>query len=223
LEKHNNGYITPITLADSAYEKIRKAIVTGELKSGEKLSEPELCKVYGISRSPIRGALNRLRMEGLIISETNKSAYVWNPNLKDIEEILSLRCNFESFASEIIIDQISDEECSEMIEVIKKQEIANATSDFFRLIALDREFHYFIISKSKHTRVIRFWEMIMSQWEVLMHKRFSSRKGLAYTVLTDHYHIVSALKNKNIIQLLKLHIEINKRVTKELIEELGKV
>lgn len=216
---NNHGFetIMPITLADGAYEKIRNAIILGELEFGEKLSELSLCEMFGISRSPIRSALTKLTSEGLIISQTNKSAYVWNPTSDDVLEIISLRRNLEMLASEIIISKIDEQDCMKMKEIIKMQERAIEENNFLELIHLDRKFHYLFVSKSNHSRLIKVWQMIMGQWEVLMHKRYKVNPILTGSVPEDHNEILNAFCNRNLETVNKLHYQINDRVTKELI------
>jgi len=217
----NNPYksniIKPTSLADSAYENLRVAIITGELESGFKLSEIELSQRFGISRSPIRIALTRLTSEGLIISELNKSSYVWAPTSEDIFEILSLRRNLEILASEIFISQINEHDLKALENIIKMQDKSIDSGDFLQLIQLDRNFHYYFIAKSKHSRLIKIWTMIMGQWEVLMHKRYYKDHKLTKTVSEDHNEILTTFRSKDLKKLISLHYEINQRVKEELV------
>ena len=85
--------------ADKAYTKIRTAILTGELGHGENLSERELGLRIGLSRTPVREAINRLRIEGLVLLERNSRNFVARFSGKDVEEILGLKAILEGHAA----------------------------------------------------------------------------------------------------------------------------
>src|SRR5690625_146717 len=77
---------------------LRKAILKGELKAGEKLVQSELAEVIGVSRMPIREALRTLEIERLITIEPHKGAVVRSISKHDIEEIYELRTILEPLA-----------------------------------------------------------------------------------------------------------------------------
>src|SRR5690625_3011319 len=77
---------------------LRKAILKGELKAGERLVQTELAEAIGVSRMPIREALRTLETEGLIVMEPHKGAIVRSISIEDIKEIYELRLALEPLA-----------------------------------------------------------------------------------------------------------------------------
>lgn len=212
--------IDHITLTEQAYQMIRDAIINGEIHFGEKLTEVSVSKKLGISRSPIRNAFLKLANEGLIYIETNKCAHIWMPTKKDVSDIISLRCNLEKFASEIIISKIGNEFLEDMRENISEQEETLIRQDTLRLIHLDRKFHSLIVGKANNLRLFKYWEMLMGQWEALINIRYKVKPSLVDTVIQDHNKFFEAYKTKNINLVNEIHHETNDRITKELIEGL---
>lgn len=83
------------TLADQAFNALKEAITTGKLKAGETLAEEKVGKDLGVSRTPLRDALSRLAMEGLVIYEPGKPALVAGFSKEDSLEYMELRSILE--------------------------------------------------------------------------------------------------------------------------------
>ena len=86
------------TLHIRVFEEIEHAILGGELKSGENLTESRLSKELGVSRTPVREALRQLELEGLVRTVPNKGAVVVGVTEKDIEDIYVIRTRIEDLA-----------------------------------------------------------------------------------------------------------------------------
>jgi len=91
--------ITRSNLGERVYRLLWDRILDRRLHPGEKLSDVRLSDELGVSRTPVREALNRLVQDGIIKSEPNRGFYVASFSAKDIEEIYDLRAALESAAS----------------------------------------------------------------------------------------------------------------------------
>ena len=80
-----------IPLRDIVFKTLREAIVTGELKPGERLMEIKLANEMGVSRTPVREAIRKLEQEGLVCLTARKGAEVAPINAKDLREVLEIR------------------------------------------------------------------------------------------------------------------------------------
>jgi DNA-binding GntR family transcriptional regulator len=85
--------------AESAYRHIRHAIITGTLRSGDKLKEAQLAQRIGVSRTPVRQALHRLGGEGLVVLERYRESTVARFTGADVAEIFRLRAMLEADAA----------------------------------------------------------------------------------------------------------------------------
>lgn len=94
------------TLSKQVVRAIRHQIFSGALKPNQRVVEAEIAAEMGISRGPVREAIAELEKEGLIITYARKGTYVKSFELKDIEEIYTLRALLEGFAVTLAIDRL---------------------------------------------------------------------------------------------------------------------
>jgi DNA-binding GntR family transcriptional regulator len=93
---------TPQNLTALAYESIKKSILEGNLGDDVRLTEESLSQQLGISKSPIREALNGLQNEGLIRLEPRRGAYLRRFTIKEVEDLYNLREALEVYAVSIV-------------------------------------------------------------------------------------------------------------------------
>lgn len=84
------------TMSDQVYHILKNAIVAGEFQWGEQLKEVQLSKQLNVSRSPVREALKRLNLDGLVINVPHKGVYVKQVTRSEIQDVMDLRYLFES-------------------------------------------------------------------------------------------------------------------------------
>ena len=82
------NYDEYIPLRDIVFKTLREAIITGDLKPGERLMEIKLANELGVSRTPVREAIRKLELEGLVIMTARKGAEVAPINEKDLRDAL---------------------------------------------------------------------------------------------------------------------------------------
>jgi DNA-binding GntR family transcriptional regulator len=213
--------IAPVSLTDRVTEQIRKAIVLGQLAPGEKLTETVLATQLGVSRSPVREALSRLEIMGLVKSTTNYSACVWSPTTQDVEDIYSLRAMLEIYACEQALTRLSSEDFARLEQEIKRQESLIKLVDYVALVNSDRAFHELVVLRANNSRLLIFWDQLISQWEVLTVRRWRfDADRVMVRLLADHQAILEAMKAGDLALLTQLHRRINTELceeTKELI------
>ena len=93
-------------LGEVVFDHLREAILSGELKPGERLMEITLAEQLGVSRTPVREAIRKLQKEKFVEMVPRKGAYVANLTAKDIIDVLEIRIILEGFASELAADKI---------------------------------------------------------------------------------------------------------------------
>ena len=102
-------------LSTNLYSELQEDILTGKLKTGEKLTEQKICDEYKVSRTPVREALRQLEMDGLIENIPNRGAFVLGLSDQDIEDMYVLRKAYEIQAVRWAIERITEEELNEFI------------------------------------------------------------------------------------------------------------
>src|SRR5512135_2733066 len=103
IEKH-------LTLREKILETIRDAIITGTMKPGEKVAEPELAERFGISRTPIREAFRQLESEGYLTVFPRKGAVVAAFSQRDVEEFYAIKSILEGYAARLACQNLSNRE-----------------------------------------------------------------------------------------------------------------
>lgn len=121
--------LTRTSLADESAKEIRKMILNGTLKPGDRVNEVHIAKQLQVSRGPIREALLMLQNEGLVTHEVNKGTAVSILSTQDAYEIYTFRALLEAEAVQLGMANMKDEHLTMLELIIKKFKYALDTSD----------------------------------------------------------------------------------------------
>ena len=132
---------------DSAYARIRELIASGELGPGDWLREAALASRFGVSRTPIREALNRLAAEGIVELSRNKGAQVVSFSGKDVADLYDVRAGFEPHAALLAVPRLSDADVDRLAELAAAMEEAAGSGSLEGLSALNKEFHEIFVQR----------------------------------------------------------------------------
>jgi len=180
-------------LRDVIFNTLRDAIVTGELKPGERLMEVALAEKMGVSRTPVREAVRRLEMEGLVKMTPRKGIYVAELSVKDIMDVLEVRAALDKLATQLAAGRIRQDNIRRL-ENIHRQYIASLQKENLPgAIKKDVEFHEVIYQASGNNKLINVAANLREQiyrFRVLYMKDFSN----AEDVLLEHQNILKALE-----------------------------
>lgn len=190
------------SLAEQAYNLIKKEIITGRLGDNEPLPEEKLAKELGISRTPLREALRKLAMEGLVVPQKGKPARVATFTREDSLEYMEIRSILEIDNIVKIISSIDEPFIDQLKENVEKQLQAVGKDDFQTFIELDREFHLLLASKNNNKK---YREMI-HQMNTGVNRAFlilsNTIPTSAKEACQEHIEIIEALESKD-VQLAK--------------------
>ena len=196
-------------LREIVFESVRGAIISGVLKPGERLMEVQLAEKLGVSRTPIREAIRKLELEGLVIMMPRKGAYVADLSLKDITDVLEIRAALEGLAAGLAALRITDEEI-EALELNALQfHQALEADDFDLIIQKDIEFHDKIFKATRNDKLLQITNNLREQvqrFRIMYINKSNKSKDLA----KEHYEIAEAISRRNIEMAHKIaekHIE----------------
>ncbi|HAD03734.1 MAG: GntR family transcriptional regulator [Desulfuromonadales bacterium GWD2_61_12] len=133
------------TLRERILETIREAILSGQLKAGEKVAEPELAERFGISRTPIREAFRQLESEGYLTVIPRKGAVVTDLSEREVEEFYSIKSILEGYAARMAAEKMSSKDYERLEAInfrLKKLAEEGDVKTFFRV---HDEFHELFI------------------------------------------------------------------------------
>lgn len=183
-------------LRDVIFNTLRDAIVSGDLKPGERLMEVNLAEKMGVSRTPVREAVRRLEMEGLVTMVPRKGTHVAELSVKDIMDVLEVRAALDKLATELAAARMRPENIRQL-ETIHKQYIQYLQKENIQgAIRKDVEFHETIYHSSGNTKLDGVAANLREQiyrFRVLYMKDFSN----AEEVLKEHELMLNALADKD--------------------------
>ena len=158
--KPNLPQIKNMSIREQSLDTLREAILSGELKPGQSLTEMDLSRQLGVSRAPIREALRILNSEGLVETIPYHGTTVRRLTKVDIEEIYSLRSLLETYAMERVIETCEPADLRCLRQMVDGMVTAGDIGDLKAVNALDRDFHDALIEMSGHHLLQSMWQMV---------------------------------------------------------------
>ena len=211
------------TLADQAYEYIKKMIITGKLKPGQELPEEKLALELGISRTPLREALKRLAVDALVEMRKTKPAVVAAFTFQDVKEIMELRRILEIHGLENLSKADQQPVMHEMKKNIKRQFQAVETQSVVKFMDLDQEFHSILYHNHANNRLKEMIKGINSGGSRAFLLLSDTAADSAKKAYGEHLSIVQAIEEGNLEkakQQLAIHLDnIENRLLKYITQE----
>ena len=152
-----------LPLRDVVFNTLRKAILTGELKPGERLLEIHLANRLGVSRTPIREAIRKLELEGLVNMIPRRGAEVAQITEKSLREVLEVRRALDALCAELACDRITAEEEERLKQACDEFERATETKDATTIAAADVALHDIIVQATGNRRLIQLINNLSEQ------------------------------------------------------------
>jgi len=208
LNKLEIGNYKP--LREIVFEYLRNSILNGELEPGERLMELQLAQQLGVSRTPVREAIRKLELEGLVEMIPRKGAYVADMSIKDILDVLEVRMFLEGLAAYLAAERMSEDEIEKLKEVLKKFEEGLVTMEKEDMIELDNKFHDMIIAGSRNNKLLQIVQGLQEQFQrfrVIYFNEYNEHQDL----IKYHRAIVEAIDNRDSKQAqeyAQTHVEL---------------
>ena len=211
-----------LPLRDVGFNTLRQAILKGELKPGERLMEIQLANKLGVSRTPVREAIRKLELEGLVLMIPRKGAEVAEITRQDMEDVLEVRTALEELAVKDACDHITDAQLSELKKASNEFKKALLEGkDLVTCADADMHFHDVILSATNNRRLI---QMLNNLSEQMYRYRMEYLKDerTHKTLIEEHDAIRRALKKHDKVKAgaaIRVHIDNQKRSILESLTE----
>ena len=193
MQQNMNEYLP---LRDVVFNTLRQAILTGELKPGERLMEIHLADRLGGSRTPIREAIRKLELEGLVVMIPRKGAQVAKITEKNLKDVLEVRRALDTLAVRLACKRMDDtykkqlrEACDEFAKVVKCSNTKDITE-------ADVRFHDIINQSTGNDRLI---QLVNNLAEQMYRYRLEYIKDAAYhnRLIDEHEEIYNAILERD--------------------------
>ena len=194
------------SIADKVGRAIRDYVLSGELKPGTQLVESQLAEQLGVSRAPVREALQKLESEGLVQSVRNKGTFVADITEEDLREIYTVRAALEGVAMRLAAQVIDHEELSALALIVERMEQAARDDDAERVAAIDLEFHETIWVLSGNRRLCQLLTSMMAQIHMFLALNVKVYEDLLGNCL-EHGALLGTLRSGDAVRAEQLMVE----------------
>jgi len=152
-----------LPLRDVVFNTLRQRILTGELKPGERLMEIHLANRLGVSRTPIREAIHKLSLDGLVTMVPRRGAEVSRISKKDLQDVLEVRRTLDTLAVRLACARMSDEDKKNLREANAEFVKSTLTKDATTIAQSDVKFHDIILMSSGNRRLVQMVNNLAEQ------------------------------------------------------------
>ena len=140
-------------LRDAVFHALRKAILTGKIKPGERLTEVKLGRILGTSRTPIREAIRMLEEDGLAIIVPGSGARVARMTVKDLQEVMEIRSALEQLSAGLAAERSTAAEKDEIREACSAFVRSTQSGDILEIAEADVRFHVLILKAAENEKL----------------------------------------------------------------------
>ncbi len=209
-----------LPLRDVVFNTLRKAILKGELKPGERLMEIALADKLGVSRTPIREAMRKLELEGLVVMVPRKGAQVANITEKDLNDVLEVRIALENMAIEKACARMTKEDIEELESAAKDFQKIIASGSLVEMAEADEEFHEKIYRASGNARLMQVLSNLREQiyrYRIEYLKDEDTRQQL----VQEHAMMTRAIRERDVKKAQELSFEHLENQRKAIIHSIN--
>ena len=196
-------------LRDVVFEHLRNSILKGKLKPKEGLMEVQLAQQLGVSRTPVREAIRKLELEGLVVMIARKGAYVADLSVKDILDVIEVRSVLEGLATSLAAERMTAEEVEELELISYNFKRSFENKDKIGMIEKDMEFHDAILRASRNPKLLQITQGLQEQVQRFRITYFSEYNQ-SENLLKEHQDILNAIVNRDVVKSQKVaqyHVE----------------
>lgn len=202
-----------LPLRDVVFNTLRRAILTGELKPGERLMEIHLANRLGVSRTPIREAIRKLELEGLVTMIPRRGAEVAQITEKSLQDVLEVRRALDALCAELACDRITFDEKEALKNACDEFEEATKTGDVTTIAGADVALHDIIVRATGNQRLIQLINNLSEQMYRYRFEYIKDEKGHE-NLVNEHRMIYESIQQgdkEKAAEAARLHIDNQER------------
>lgn len=181
------------SLTTIVQEELERMIVSGELRSGDRLHEQALAQRFGVSRGPVREALRALERAQLVSTRLNQGFFVRKVSPEETTEIYDVRAVVYGFICGRLADQISDKEVASLEKCIEQMDAAIAANDPATYYRLNLQFHEESIVYARHGCAQRTYQTLINETHLTRQRSLHTQERMSESN-EEHKALIAALK-----------------------------
>lgn len=188
-----------LPLRDVVFNTLRQAILKGELEPGERLMEIQLAERLGVSRTPIREAIRKLELEGLVLMIPRKGAEVAKISEKSLRDVLEVRRSLEELAIELACARMTEEDIDDLNHAQDDFRVAVKQGDAMTIAESDEHFHDIIYNGTGNTRLVQILNNLREQM-YRYRLEYIKDEDKRQILLVEHDQILKAIRNRHVAE-----------------------
>lgn len=196
------------SLTERTYQMLRRDILSCALEPGSEVSEADLAKRLAVSKTPVREALGRLRVEGFVKTFPRRGYQITPLTIADMDEMFDVRTIVEGGCGQLAAQRITEDELDRLEELADASYDRATSANLDKFISANRDFHLAI---ARATGNQRLYQLAFKQLDEL--ERFfyigARKRDLNTEVHSDHHRIVEVLRRHDPAAARKIMIEHN--------------
>jgi len=211
------------SLTEMVLEELREAIISGQFKLGEPLSEIQLASSMGTSKTPVREAFAKLKIEGLVTVVPQSGTFVFTLSSSEVTKLCECRMILENAAFELSYQRNKDAFVQALDKVVRNMKDAHQNNDLKEYLKLDTEFHAQLFNFCENQYLSDSYSLIEGKIAALR-THLSSLPQHTQLSYEEHIEFIDSVKNDSIPKAkstLETHIGRSKETYNENIDDIS--
>lgn len=193
---------------DHIRDAIYEAIISGELKPGDRIAEMDWAARFSTSQAPVREALRELESRGAVVSIPFKGSFVREMTSDEISDILLIRTELEALAMAKAAERAEEDDVLALKRLLDEMTLAATAKNEELFMEKDIEFHEFIVTMAKIPDLVRMWNMCnIKLWTAVITRDSRSELIAIANLHKPLYDCIMARDSVNAAKITKKHFE----------------
>jgi DNA-binding GntR family transcriptional regulator len=188
-----------LSVREQIADRIRNDVLCGRFAAGERLLENKLGEEFGVSRTPIREALQQLTTEGILEGRANTGVKVApRPTDEMCDLIVSIRRTIEAFAVRSFFADLGEADFAHWNAILKRMRTACVAKDYAAIAELDIEFHRSIVRRARQRDLEAIWTSLIGRLRSHFRETQQDNYGNPLDIHAEHVQIVKAIRSGDV-------------------------
>ena len=201
-------------MKERAYGEIKRGILAGDFPPGSFVAERQLAARLGMSKTPVRAALERLETEGFVTTSPQQGVVIRDVTVHEVADYYEIRAALETYVVRTVAGRLTAEQAQRLRANLKALAAARDGADVLRAVALDAEFHILFCEFLGNQEVLRVMGQLREKSQRVITKVFQSSPGRVAGSYEEHRAIAAAVLGGDAARAARLmeeHLEYGKQ------------
>jgi DNA-binding GntR family transcriptional regulator len=209
------------SLAEEAISELRRLVLLGELAPGSAVRERDMAEQLGISRTPLREAIQQLAVEGLIEYSATRRPFVADPTIDEIRHGMTVMASLEALGGEQACVNANDADIRRLGTLHERMLKTSGRGEPLEFFETDMAFHRTIIEAAHNSVLTDIHAQVNARlWRVrFLSSRMNKRRDRTLAQHGEIYESIQARNPKRAAKAMRGHLETGIRNIQELLEE----